>query len=43
MVKPIMAAGEEPDHDTIGMIAVDATGNPASGMSTNGLTHKISG
>ncbi|KAM4809200.1 N(4)-(beta-N-acetylglucosaminyl)-L-asparaginase [Rhinophrynus dorsalis] len=31
------------NHDTIGMIAVDKTGNVATGTSTNGATHKIPG
>jgi isoaspartyl peptidase/L-asparaginase-like protein (Ntn-hydrolase superfamily) len=31
------------NHDTIGMIAIDADGNVASGTSTNGATFKISG
>lgn len=30
-------------HDTIGMIAMDSRGKLASGTSTNGLRHKISG
>eukprot|EP01104_Vermistella_antarctica_P018478 TRINITY_DN6865_c0_g1_i1.p1 TRINITY_DN6865_c0_g1~~TRINITY_DN6865_c0_g1_i1.p1 ORF type:complete len:535 (+),score=79.66 TRINITY_DN6865_c0_g1_i1:190-1794(+) len=31
------------DHDTIGMVAVDALGRLSAGTSTNGLTHKIAG
>lgn len=31
------------NHDTIGMIAIDETGNIAAGTSTNGLKHKIPG
>ncbi|GAB1604679.1 N(4)-(Beta-N-acetylglucosaminyl)-L-asparaginase-like [Argonauta hians] len=31
------------NHDTIGMIVVDADGNIAGGTSTNGMTHKIPG
>ncbi|CAG5104111.1 Oidioi.mRNA.OKI2018_I69.chr1.g1099.t1.cds [Oikopleura dioica] len=31
------------NHDTIGMVALDATGKLAAGTSTNGLTHKIPG
>jgi len=31
------------NHDTIGMIAIDADGNVASGTSTNGATFKVSG
>jgi isoaspartyl peptidase/L-asparaginase-like protein (Ntn-hydrolase superfamily) len=30
-------------HDTIGMVAIDADGNMASGTSTNGARHKIPG
>lgn len=33
----------DPDHDTIGMVAIDADGNIAAGASTNGLTYKIPG
>ncbi|KAK3100233.1 hypothetical protein FSP39_016741 [Pinctada imbricata] len=31
------------NHDTIGMIAIDASGNISAGTSTNGLNHKIPG
>lgn len=31
------------NHDTIGMIAIDAEGNVAAGTSTNGASHKIPG
>ncbi|KAH3708599.1 N(4)-(Beta-N-acetylglucosaminyl)-L-asparaginase-like [Dreissena polymorpha] len=31
------------NHDTIGIIVIDRTGNVASGTSTNGLTYKIPG
>lgn len=31
------------NHDTIGMIAIDMTGNIAAGTSTNGARHKIPG
>lgn len=31
------------NHDTIGMIAIDAQGNIAAGTSTNGARHKIPG
>lgn len=31
------------NHDTIGLIAIDADGNVASGTSTNGATFKVSG
>jgi hypothetical protein len=31
------------NHDTIGIVAIDAKGNIASGASTNGLTYKIPG
>ncbi|XP_029436418.1 N(4)-(beta-N-acetylglucosaminyl)-L-asparaginase [Rhinatrema bivittatum] len=31
------------NHDTIGMIVIDKTGNIAAGTSTNGATHKIHG
>lgn len=33
----------ENNHDTIGMIAIDKTGNIAAGTSTNGASHKIPG
>lgn len=36
--------GIGPDnHDTIGMVAIDKSGNIAAGTSTNGATHKIPG
>ncbi len=35
--------GGEGNHDTIGMVAIDANGNVASGTSTNGASFKISG
>lgn len=31
------------NHDTIGMIAIDMTGNISAGTSTNGARHKIPG
>jgi N4-(beta-N-acetylglucosaminyl)-L-asparaginase len=31
------------NHDTIGMIAIDQSGNVSTGTSTNGLTHKVPG
>ena len=31
------------NHDTIGMIAIDQSGNVSAGTSTNGLTFKIPG
>ncbi|KAL3878200.1 hypothetical protein ACJMK2_030568 [Sinanodonta woodiana] len=31
------------NHDTIGMVVIDSSGNVASGTSTNGLNHKIPG
>jgi len=31
------------NHDTIGIIAIDRSGNIASGTSTNGLTYKVPG
>lgn len=31
------------NHDTIGMVAIDAAGNLAAGTSTNGARHKIPG
>ncbi len=31
------------NHDTIGMIAIDSSGNLAAGTSTNGASHKIPG
>jgi len=34
---------EELDHDTIGLVSVDADGNVAGGTTTNGLAHKIPG
>ncbi|XP_037918053.1 N(4)-(Beta-N-acetylglucosaminyl)-L-asparaginase [Hermetia illucens] len=34
---------DEHNHDTIGMIAIDAEGNIGAGTSTNGATHKIPG
>ena len=33
----------ENNHDTIGIVAIDAKGTVASGASTNGLTYKIPG
>ncbi|XP_014770986.1 N(4)-(Beta-N-acetylglucosaminyl)-L-asparaginase [Octopus bimaculoides] len=33
----------ETNHDTIGMLVVDAKGNIAGGTTTNGMTHKIPG
>lgn len=33
----------EKNHDTIGMVVVDANKNVAAGTSTNGLRHKIAG
>jgi isoaspartyl peptidase/L-asparaginase-like protein (Ntn-hydrolase superfamily) len=35
--------GGSGNHDTIGMVAIDADGNVASGTSTNGASFKISG
>ena len=35
--------GGEGNHDTIGMVSIDASGNVASGTSTNGASFKISG
>ena len=35
--------GESGNHDTIGMIALDATGQMVAGTSTNGAAHKIPG
>jgi N4-(beta-N-acetylglucosaminyl)-L-asparaginase len=35
--------GGEGNHDTIGMVAIDANGNVASGTSTNGASFKVSG
>lgn len=34
---------DKDNHDTIGMISIDANGNIAAGTSTNGLTYKIPG
>ncbi|XP_060064855.1 N(4)-(Beta-N-acetylglucosaminyl)-L-asparaginase-like [Ylistrum balloti] len=34
---------ERRNHDTIGMVAIDADGHVAAGTSTNGLNHKIPG
>ena len=34
---------DETHHDTIGMVAIDADGNVASGTSTNGAGNKIPG
>lgn len=31
----------ETEHDTIGMVAVDAEGNMACGTTTNGASHKV--
>lgn len=31
------------NHDTIGMIAIDLSGNVSAGTSTNGLNHKVPG
>ena len=31
------------NHDTIGMVVVDPTGNMAGGTSTNGARHKVPG
>ena len=31
------------NHDTIGMVAIDASNKKAAGTTTNGLTHKIPG
>ena len=35
--------GHDGDHDTIGMIALDANGDLALGTSTNGANHKVAG
>jgi N4-(beta-N-acetylglucosaminyl)-L-asparaginase len=35
--------GESGNHDTIGMVAIDADGHVVAGTSTNGATHKIPG
>lgn len=38
-----VSLAHELNHDTIGMVAVSASGHFAAGVSTNGLTHKIVG
>lgn len=35
--------GNEENHDTIGILAIDLQGRTAAGTSTNGAKHKISG
>lgn len=35
--------GGSGNHDTIGMVAIDAQGKMAAGTSTNGASHKIPG
>jgi len=34
---------DEHNHDTIGMVVIDAHGNMAAGASTNGMAHKVPG
>ena len=41
--KDHFSRGGEGNHDTIGMVAIDAKGHIVGGTSTNGLKHKIPG